>query len=121
MKPVKVEPSEAPVIPGLAVEQTAKLVERLETRVRRKVRGSLDLMQEAADAIRGLAYDLDIMSKRYWAIREEGILLRQALPIIRRAATEEARSNRAPTGLPRRTEMQDLLTRVEALLSKAER
>jgi hypothetical protein len=46
-------------------------------------------------------------------------LLAEALPIIRRAATEEARANLAPTGLPRRTQMKCLLKRCEAALCNA--
>lgn len=43
-------------------------------------------------------------------------LLRRALPLIERAATEEARGNRAPTGLPPRTEKRDLLAEVKSAL-----
>ncbi len=45
------------------------------------------------------------------------IALREALPLIERAATEEARGNRAPTGQPPRTARREQWERATALLT----
>lgn len=45
-------------------------------------------------------------------------LLREALPLIERAATEEARRNRAPTGMAPKTDAGDLLRRVRDALKE---
>ena len=46
--------------------------------------------------------------------------LKEAVPLIERAATEEARSNLAPTGLAKRGEKKKLLAAAKAALAKAE-
>lgn len=43
-------------------------------------------------------------------------ILREAMPVIERAATEEARSNRAPTGLTPKTKAKRLYERAQAAL-----
>ncbi len=43
--------------------------------------------------------------------------LREALPLIERAATEEARGNRAPTGQPPRAARREQWERAKALLA----
>jgi hypothetical protein len=46
--------------------------------------------------------------------------LTESIPVLERAATEEARANLAPTGLPKVTPRHDLLARARAATEKAE-
>ena len=47
-------------------------------------------------------------------------IVREAMPILRRHATEEARANRAPTGLPKRDTAKQLLAFAERTIAEAE-
>ena len=46
-------------------------------------------------------------------------IVREAMPVLRRHATEEARANRAPTGLPKRTGARELLAFAERTIAEA--
>ena len=46
--------------------------------------------------------------------------LEGALPLMERAATEEARRNAAPTGLPKSNEQLEQLRQTQALLKRTE-
>ena len=48
-------------------------------------------------------------------------IIRDALPVLRRAAAEEARANLAPRGLPKRDAMLKLLRRAELALKGSQR